>query len=193
MEITRDWFSHNIPNMTEVMSHIGKKQDFLEIGSFEGLSAAWFLQQMQSHGTLVCVDSFVGIKGTKINDWGAVRERFNRNTNAVRLPTQTLEVIEDMSTPALAKLICTGRSFDFIYVDAGHSAASVLTDACQAFELLRPGGIMTFDDYLWTNSKVSGGHHQPKLGIDGFTAAFYEQIKIIQVGYQITIQKILSQ
>ena len=45
-------------------------------------------------------------------------------------------------------LLAEGRqgSFDFIYVDASHRAPDVLLDAVLAFQLLRIGGLIIFDD-----------------------------------------------
>ena len=39
------------------------------------------------------------------------------------------------------------NNFDLIYIDASHYAPDVLSDAVLAFKLLKPGGILIFDDY----------------------------------------------
>ena len=47
---------------------------------------------------------------------------------------------------------CTNGAIDFIYVDGSHQAHDVLCDAILSFKLLRVGGIVCFDDYLWGRS-----------------------------------------
>lgn len=39
------------------------------------------------------------------------------------------------------------ESFDFIYVDGSHMTWDVLQDAAMCWRLVRPGGILVFDDY----------------------------------------------
>ena len=59
----------------------------------------------------------------------------------------------------LPDMIATGEApFDLIYIDGSHTAADVLTDAVLAFQLLRVGGVMIFDDYLWSM--------EPALSVD---------------------------
>jgi hypothetical protein len=41
----------------------------------------------------------------------------------------------------------TDRSFDLVYVDAGHSYAEVKADAACAVEMVSEGGFLVFDDY----------------------------------------------
>lgn len=41
------------------------------------------------------------------------------------------------------------NKFDFIYVDGLHLSQDVLYDALLSFDLLKVGGILIFDDYLW--------------------------------------------
>ena len=45
------------------------------------------------------------------------------------------------------------RHYDLIYVDGSHTARDVLQDAVLGWGLLKRGGLMIFDDYLW----VDGG------------------------------------
>jgi len=44
-------------------------------------------------------------------------------------------------------------TFDFIYIDGDHTAEGVLQDAVLAWRLLKAGGIMAFDDYLWEDPR----------------------------------------
>ena len=78
--------------------------------------------------------------------------------------------------------------FDFIYIDGSHIAKDVLTDACMAWPLLKPKGLMVFDDYLWTPN-ARDILHRPKLAIDAFVNIFAEEVEIVHVGYQLVVRK----
>jgi predicted O-methyltransferase YrrM len=43
---------------------------------------------------------------------------------------------------------------DFVFIDADHSYAGVKSDTEKAFALLRPGGVMVWDDYRWLECHV---------------------------------------
>ena len=77
--------------------------------------------------------------------------------------------------------------FDFIYIDGSHIAKDVLTDACMAWPLLKPKGLMVFDDYMWGSPRDI--LHRPKPAIDAFTNLFAEEAEIIHVGYQLVVRK----
>ena len=88
----------------------------------------------------------------------------------------------------LARAISSGYQFDFIYIDGSHTAPDVMTDACMAFGLLKKGGIMLFDDYLWGD--VPGLLHRPKLAIDLFVTLFSEKAELLMLGYQLAVRKV---
>jgi len=64
-----------------------------------------------------------------------------------------------------------------IYIDASHYAPDVLSDAVIAFKLLKPGGMLIFDDYLWSGDENIV--YYPKIAIDAFTNIFSKHIKLI--------------
>jgi predicted O-methyltransferase YrrM len=96
-------------------------------------------------------------------------------------------VLANMSFPALAQLIVDKRQYDFIYVDGSHNADDALADAVMCFGLLRPGGVMLFDDYLWEDDQHYLG--RCKQSIDAFVNMFYHRLKLGLVNYQLAIVK----
>ena len=52
------------------------------------------------------------------------------------------------------------ESFDIIYIDGSHAVNDVLEDAVLSFRLLKPEGILIFDDYRWVGALVRG--REPK-------------------------------
>ena len=197
LEFTSDWFSDCIPYFGNILQTLGKLDSILEIGCHEGRSTTWILQNMLSEkGEMFCVDPFMDFAISP--NWKVdiptpsadFQGRFNRNVEKCRLPTQNVNVMPLESYKALSFLISMDKKFDFIYIDGGHFSDMALTDACMAFGMLKPGGIMLFDDYLWDH--VPDHFDRPKMGIDAFVNIFARYLKTTHVGYQYGIQKLES-
>jgi predicted O-methyltransferase YrrM len=190
-KFTQDWF-HWAPEVwTQLIPHLPGRKRFLEIGSFEGRSTAWIVENMlEDDGLLVCVDTWEGGEEHGAENMGSVHERFIHNIGVLeeKYPARNVGHYKDTSTRALAMFIHEEwNPFDFIYIDGSHVAKDVLTDACMAWPLLKQGGFMVFDDYLWTN--VAGILHRPKVAIDAFVNIFSEEIQIAHLGYQLIVRK----
>ncbi len=128
----------------------------------------------------------------------SVRQRFKINT-AIEVKNAACPVklvcYKEKSITALSKLIAQGmsRSFDSIYIDGSHEATDVIADAILAFELLRKGGIIAFDDYLWGGPVPQQRDllSTPKIAIDTFTNIFFKKVAIASAPlYQIYATKI---
>ena len=191
MKFSQDWFSHNIPAFQHCMSLLPNKQEFLEIGCFEGRATCWMLKHaLDSDGRITCVDTFEGGEEHAKHgvDFTGLRRQFEDNIQEAKGENQYVKVIQDVSYNGLAELIAKGSEFDFIYIDGSHQAKDVLTDACMAFGMLRKGGVMLFDDYLWDD--MAGVLHRPKIAVDAFVNIFADQCKVSVVGYQQGITKL---
>jgi len=193
MEFTSDWFSYAVPNFKAVKSHKPGIVDCLEIGSHEGRSTCWTLENMlDENGTMTCIDPFADapispFSYDKIPTDRTIENRFRSNVAEAKKPGQTLNIHAALSFPILAKLIVEQQDFDFIYVDGGHDADIVLADAVMCFGLLRPGGIMILDDYLWDH--VPDHLARPKMSIDSFYNMFIKKLRPLFINYQFGIIK----
>lgn len=188
---TQDWFSHNIQGIKSIIPNFPAKKSFLEIGSFEGRSTCWFLENaLDDDGTIICIDTFTGSQehAEMGMDFTPVKDRFKANINEVKKPAQEVGIMDMQSHIGISKLMSDQRMFDFIYVDGSHSAPDVITDACMAFHLLKSGGVMLFDDYLWSLEKPL--LYSPKVAVDAFTMLFKDRMSILMIGYQLAIKKI---
>jgi predicted O-methyltransferase YrrM len=87
----------------------------------------------------------------------------------------------------LAPSVVHPERFNFIYIDGSHTAKDVLTDACMAWPLLKQGGLMVFDDYLWGDSRDI--LHRPRFAVDVFTNIFAESLDIVHIGHQFAVRK----
>ena len=204
---TADWFSHNIPNFTLITNYYKRSSwsidSILEIGSFEGRSTCWMLENMLSDiGTISCVDPYTNYDVDRFSfapttidyskPWAseiaAAQGLFRANTDEFKKPGQAVELRTERSFKALAQDIVDQKQYDFIYVDGNHVADIVLADACMAFPLLKKGGIMLFDDYLWDH--VDDHLDRCKMTIDAFVNMYVKSTKILFVNYQLAILKL---
>ena len=192
-QFTKDWFAwapevwkQLIPMLS---GEVGKRK-FLEMGSFEGRSTVWIMENMMQQGDyLLCIDTWKGGEEHGAEDMDAVWQRFKTNTAIAMEKTGVLVgTARGTSLVGLADEIPEyAGTYDFIYIDGSHQAPDVLTDACMAWPLLKQGGLMVFDDYMWGNPRDA--LHRPKIAIDAFTNIFGETAEIIHVGYQLVVRK----
>lgn len=194
-QFTQDWFhwapqvwEQLVPMLPERDTRLGR--NFLEIGSFEGRSTVWIMEHMMREGDyLNCIDTWEGGEEHTNGEMAGVWDRFCHNTALAfeRFPNRYFESLKGTSYYQLANLAICDIEHDFIYIDGSHIARDVLTDACMAWPLLKPKGIMVFDDYVWGEPRDI--LHRPKPAVDCFTNLFAEELNIVHVGYQLVVQK----
>ena len=194
---TQDWFSHNIPVWEQLATLIpgeAGKRTFLEIGSFEGRSMVWIVENMMSDcEALDCIDTWEGSEEHSAETVQGIEDRFEYNRQLVidRFPERIVDVHKGTSIQHLAHWLVEAPedhpTFDFIYIDGSHTAKDVLTDACMAWPLLKQGGLMVFDDYLWGESRDI--LHRPRLAVDFFVNIFAESLDIVHIGHQFVVRK----
>lgn len=198
MQFSTDWFSRNTPQWAALMNTMRwcREQPLraLEIGSFEGRSAVWLLQNVLVHpdSRLFCVDTFGGgvEHGPALTK--DLLDRFRSNI-AETGSADKVSVRQGLSSEQLLKLISEGEHFDFIYVDGSHQAKDVLEDLVLSFRLAKVGALIVCDDYLW--SMEGAGHedilNSPKLAIDAFTNIYRRHLVIpsMQQLYQLAFVK----
>ena len=152
----------------------GRPLRALEVGSYEGRSAVWLLQNVLTHpeSSLTCVDSW---------DDGEVQRRLRSNVAETGRGSQVVECLGDSA----AVLKTVRESFDLIYIDGNHEARCVLTDAALCWTMLNPGGLLIFDDYSW-NGPVE---FPPRHAIDAFLQLWMTQIEVVYKGYQVFVRR----
>jgi predicted O-methyltransferase YrrM len=184
-QFTEDWLTYNIPHWDRLLSPLKEqKVNVLEIGVFEGRSTIWLMRNILTHpeAMLTYVDTFKGGTDQASFQLEGLEERFRRNTRDFEKKMtghvgRSEEILRNLPF----------RHFDFIYVDASHESADVLSDAVLSWSLLRQGGILAFDDYEWRLR--SEPHRCPKLAIDSFLAVMRGQYEELHRGYQLWIRK----
>jgi predicted O-methyltransferase YrrM len=177
---TQDYAAGFVDQWREYLAEFAGRSglSMLEIGSFEGRSATWFLSNILTHSTarLVCIDPFY-------NHLPELRFEHNIRLTGARHKVRTIKDSSAMILPDLEP-----ESFDIIYVDGSHLAPDVMFDAMMSWELLKPGGMLIFDDYKWEEQRPLG--LRPRLAIDLFLDSHSGQYQLIHKDYQVAVRKI---
>jgi predicted O-methyltransferase YrrM len=217
-QFTKDWFNWAPPVWEQLIPMLPERRAFLEIGSFEGRSAVWIIENMMNPGDWIdCVDTWEGGEEHTVADMYDTEARFDHNIVKAldcssaqhrsregswghtrfagpgsdaennRVYKYKAKSTEFLGRKLSDVMFAHHPLYDFIYIDGSHIAKDVLTDACMAWPLLKPTGIMVFDDYMWGNPRDI--LHRPKPAIDAFTNIFAEEVDIVHVGYQLVVRK----
>lgn len=189
-QFTQDWFSADIPNLSLFLAPFkGKPIKMIEIGSFEGRSTVWFLENILIHprASMTCIDTFAGSpehQNIKIN-LQQLEKIFDYNIKTSGYSSKVFK-IKGVSQEVLRKLPL--YSYEIIYIDGSHKACDVLEDAVLSFRLLKKNGVMVFDDYIWP-AKLPA-IQKPKKGIDAFLDIYQGQYQILHRKGQLFIKKL---
>ncbi len=191
-EFSQDWTSPHYPVWSRVLEDWrGRAVEALEIGSWEGRSAVFFLELMPKC-RIACVDTFAGAPEHLANpDWRAnlplIEKRFDANTAPYK---GRVEKIRATSVAALDGLIAAGRSFDLVYVDGSHRRDDVLIDTLLSWRMLNDGGRLIWDDYGGGKQFADPDRVQP--AVDLFMDIHGGECRELHRGYQVIVEKIAA-
>jgi predicted O-methyltransferase YrrM len=185
---TVDWFSNNEETWKKYFKRLSKVPiKALEIGSFEGRSAIWALENILTHpdSHITCIDDFSLKQHVGHHFYPSVIMRhFEENTKEFG---NKIKLIKQSSAKALKSRELLDQKFDFIYIDGNRHSKHVLEDAVLAFPLLNINGYIVFDDY--TNSR-NHDYTCPKKGIDAFLDMYSDELKVIDADWQVIAKKV---
>ena len=193
----QDWFELIRPEgETRTVSLRSQKLRILEIGSFEGASTTWILDNLMDHpdSQLVAVDTFGG--GMEHQDFGTNRDKYGLSSLEIRFrqniskckQVPKLRVLKMRSEDALVELRTQLSRFDLIYIDASHVAGDVLHDAVLAWRMLEEGGTLIFDDFSWKGYLEDC--YNPRIAIEAFARCFAPEIESEETESQLWIKKV---
>ena len=192
LRLSNDWFTYHIPHWLSVFDEYSlqtkARLKVLEIGSWEGLSSYFILDSLRN-AELTCVDTWQGA---------------DEHTSGYAATEQVLSAIESTFDANLApfgarltKYRGTSFSFfnennergkfDLIYVDGSHYCDDVIVDAIKCFQMLRTGGVIIFDDYLWRYYRRAVDN--PAAAINAFLRLKKGSYKLFRVYAQLIIEK----
>ena len=195
MPFSSNWFNTLAKNNFETYvkpfctekSHL----KYLEIGSYEGASLLYMFENalITQESTATAIDPF--------NDFNNCYNQLGVFKSNLQPYLDRITILQSYSQIELPNMM--PNTFDVIYIDGDHTSSAVLTDAELSFPLLKSGGIMIFDDYLWihngshTNENINNPeiHNvlNPYTGINTFLKENAECIEVIVKNWQVIIKK----
>lgn len=196
---TEDWFSAH--DLVEFLP-VGTSDEYhvLEIGSFEGKSTVWFLENLlgNKQSSITCVDPWTGYSQDydsfssykkESTEWNFTShyDTFVHNVGLTNKWNQ-VTIRKGLSHLIIPKLITEGITYDLVFIDGNHTSPFVLTDAIMTWYLLKPGGLMIFDDYLGGDDLESRLY--PGLAVDSFIKVFADYTEVVWDGWRKAIRKI---
>lgn len=116
------------------LASVIEARSVVEIGSGTGVSGLWLLRGMRSDGVLTTVDI------------EAEHQRLARETfNDAQIPTNRARTIAGAGLDVLPRL--TDGHYDIVFCDGDKREYAAYL--AEALRLLRPGGVVAFDNALW--------------------------------------------
>ncbi len=191
-QFTQDWFSWNAPIWEQHLKHFINTSTLnaLEIGSWEGRSTCWLLDNILTHESnrITCIDTFEGSIEHNLYDSDyikSIEQRFDFNIARTGVPEKVKKIV-GQSHEVMWHLPL--NSYDLVYIDGSHIGSDVLTDTVLAWQLVKVGGLIIFDDYFF--SFPQNPTWNTKIGIDAFMTTFVDKFKVIHKASQVIIEKI---
>ena len=186
-----NWFANDgQKNFENVLLKFFQKGSFrfLQIGAYKGDASNWLYKNLLhgSDSVLVDVDTWEGSDEPAHKDmnWSTVESLYDAQTSEGRASRKILKV----KTTSDYFFKNNRELYDFIYIDGDHTAYGVIKDAVNAFECLKLGGIIAFDDYDWRGG--TGPADRPRMAIDAFLEIYKDKIEVTIKQYQCWIRKV---
>jgi predicted O-methyltransferase YrrM len=174
---TRDDFTRGLAELDSLVAPLaGRAVAILEIGSFEGLSASYFLWRLPN-ARVTCVDIF----------GGGLEATFDANVERIDA-TRVRKIVGD-SRRVLLDLVNEAAQYELVYVDGSHHALDVVVDTALSWRVLRPGGTMVFDDYRW-NDDGDDALLRPGPAIDAMLSLLEGKHELLARGDRVAIRKL---
>jgi predicted O-methyltransferase YrrM len=128
----------NAVELAALAKYAARAKIALEIGSFQGVSAATIARNLQSGGYLYCVDPWP----SKIGHSDPVFQIFIRHLNRTKT-TDKIRIIRDFSANVADRL---PTQLDFAFIDGDHSWEGIEVDWAIVAPRLKEAGVICLHD-----------------------------------------------
>ena len=159
------------------------KFDYLEVGCFEGLSSYFVLSEYKAvNAILLDIWDMPNPNSKTLSyNFNLIEKAFDNNLSGFNFTK-----IKDDSVIAMRKLFNQNKSFDFIYIDGSHNGEDILSDAIEAFKILKKEGLIFFDDFLQHDKNRALQSYE---GIEKFLNLYSSYLKIEYFQNNLVIRK----
>lgn len=193
---TNAWFADRIQPLWDLQllsigDHGRRPLTYLELGTYEGQSLCWMLDNVLTHpeSTAIGVDPFIAVRRRAQHEMAAVRDRAISNLSLSQYKDR-VTLIELTSREFLLSGVLGRSSIDILYIDGDHNAPAVLQDAVLGWPLVREGGLVIFDDY-----HLEADHQRKYPGVreavEGILASFRRRYEVVwMTSRQVGLKKI---
>lgn len=147
-------------------------QVLVEFGSWEGRSALAFLQRAKERNLrteVICVDTWLGSPEHWRDDFPDSEWSFShlklvngeprvldtfREAMRQHHADEQVSIVRATTSLATIYLSRIGKKADLVYVDADHGFQAVWSDLRLAKRILREGGVIAGDDFVWSSVRL---------------------------------------
>ena len=181
---SQKWFLNNFEIFTFFLpKDKSLKFDYLEVGCYEGLSSFYVLSEYKFVNAffLDIWDMPNSNSKTLSHNFGLIEKAFDQNLSGF-----DFKKMKNDSVISMRKLLKENVHFDFIYIDGSHNGEDILSDAIEAFKILKVNGLMFFDDFLQhDDNRIL----QSYVGIDKFLSLYSDYLKIEYFQNNLVVRK----
>ena len=178
------WFLNNFDIFSFFLPQDkNSKFDYLEVGCFEGLSSFFVLSEYKAvDATLLDIWDMPNANSkTLSHNFNSIENTFDDNLSHFNFTK-----IKDDSVVAMRTLFKQNKSFDFIYIDGSHNGEDILSDAIEAFKILKKEGLIFFDDFLQHDKNRALQSYE---GIEKFLTLYSSYLKIEYFQNNLVVRK----
>jgi len=186
---TTNWFTHKIPLWTRILKEFKGKPDvtYLEIGTFEGRSALWLLENILTNPSskLIIIDAF------EENTYKTFTSNINLSGEANKF-----KILSGFSTDKIKELPL--NSIDLSYIDGSGKGIVMLSDLVNTWNLLKVDGIIICSRYaldarLREALELRPNDPGPYEAIDAFLKLYKPYIKVLAFEENVVIFRKIRQ
>jgi Methyltransferase domain len=172
---TKNWFTHKVPSWTQMLKEFKGKPDvsYLEIGTFEGRSALWLLENILTNPTskITIIDAFE-------------EDSYRTFTSNIALSGEAnkFKILAGLSAEKIKELPL--NSIDFAYIDGSGKGIVMLSDLVNTWNLVKVDGIIicsrySLDKGLREALELQSNDPGPYEAIDAFLRLYKPYIKVL--------------
>lgn len=160
----------------------------LEIGTYTGISIINILERIPySIGYVIDLwENYIENNKMIFVKELEVEKSFYENIKKANLENR-INVFKGTSNNILLEMVKNNDIYDLIYLDGSHKLLDAYTDLILSWQILKSGGIMIIDDYLFNNNEIL---NSPFEGVNYFLETYKEYYKVLFANYRIFLEKL---